>query len=234
MRRSLALATALAIWPFYAAAEQAASPPTPAPAVTTPPAPSESPAPAPVAATASTQSAPPASASADGAAPLAPTVAAPAGTAVEIEIVNAVSSKTAKTGDHFPIRLAEPIVEGDKVIVAAGAVGEGEVLDATHSRALGKPAKLVVAARYLEINGRQVRVKGMRLGGAGTDKTSEIVAESFIPYIGIFFDFQHGGEYVIPAGTRAQAKLAEDLTKAPVAPLAGGPTVTSDAPENHP
>jgi hypothetical protein len=169
-------------------------------------------------------------------APPAAQAAAPAGTVIEIEIVNALSSSTAKRGDYFPIRLCQPIVEGDKILVRAGATGEGQVVDAAPSGALGKPAKMVLAARYLEIDGHQVRLKAMRLGGAGADKTSQILAENLIPYVGILFDFQHGGEFEIPAGTRALAKLAEDLSSSPPPSSSAGqpPAVKSDIQEAHP
>src|ERR1700761_9037111 len=91
-----------------------------------------------------------------------PAVVAPAGpaapgavmgTVIDIEITESISTKTCKPEGMFAIRLASPIAVGGKVIIPAGAVGMGQIVDAEPAGALGRPAKLVLAARYLEING---------------------------------------------------------------------------------
>jgi hypothetical protein len=140
----------------------------------------------------------------------------PAGSPVIVELLHAVSSRSVKQGDYFPIRLAAPLVLDGRVIVPAGAAGEGQVVDAGRAGALGKPAKLVLAARHLMVDGNRVDLRAFRLGAAGRDNSSAIMVASFVPYVGMLALFAKGGEIDVPAGTLGQAKLAADFP-APVA-----------------
>src|SRR5579871_1667624 len=144
----------------------------------------------------------------------------PAGTRVIVEIVNPLSSKTIKRGDMFAIRLAAPITFEGRVVVPAGAEGQGQVVDAAPSHALGTPAKLLLAARYIGVDGTHVPLHGMAFGSTGQDQSMTVLAASFVPYVGVLAMFMHGGEVEIPAGSLAAAKLSADL---PVpAPAADG------------
>jgi hypothetical protein len=143
-----------------------------------------------------------------------------------LEIVEPISSKTHKRGDFFALRLAAPITVGGAVIVPAGAMGKGQVIDAAPAGMLGRPAKLLLAARYLEIDGAQAPLRGFHLGAAGKDNTNAIMGASFVPYLGVFAGFMKGGEIVIPAGALGAAKLGADLPAGP-APSAAQPTPAS-------
>ena len=138
---------------------------------------------------------------------------------VDIEVTELVSSKVVKIGDKFAIRLAYPIVKDGKVVVPAGTTGVGQVIDASPAGALGKPAKLLLAARYLDFNGAQIKLRTFQLGRVGVDNTGAIMAMSFVPIVGLGAMFMHGGEIEVPVGTRGQAKLVEDL---PIQPLLVG------------
>lgn len=74
----------------------------------------------------------------------------PAMTLIAIEIIAPISSKTAKVGEMFPIKLSQPIYVGGNLIVPMGAKGYGEVVHAAKARAAGKAGELIIAARYLE------------------------------------------------------------------------------------
>lgn len=146
---------------------------------------------------------------------------------VILEVAEPISSKAQKRGDTFAIRLAAPIVANGQVLVPAGAMGRGQVVDAAAAGPLGRPAKLVLAARYLEVNGAQLPLRAFHLGSAGTDNTNAIMAASFIPYVGIFAGFVKGGEIIIPAGALGQAKLGADYPPAATASPAVTPAVAS-------
>lgn len=140
----------------------------------------------------------------------------PAGTPVELQLLDDVGSR-GKRGDRFRIRLSEPLLQGDAVVVPAGAEGIGEITYAAKAGMAGKPGELLLAARYLVIDGRQVRLRAFRLGGSGQDHTAGAFALAFAT--GPFALFLHGGEIEIPAGATGVAKLAEDLfVAAPGAP----------------
>lgn len=149
-------------------------------------------------------------------APAAPRVAA--GAQVIVELVDAVSSRSVKQGDMFPIRLASPITLDGRVVVPAGALGEGQVVDAGKAGALGRPAKLVLAARYVKVDGVRIDLRGFRVGAAGRDNSNAIMVASFVPYVGMLALFAKGGEIDVPAGTLGQAKLVADLSVAAPTP----------------
>lgn len=166
-----------------------------------------------------TQSAEP---SAVAPAPEAPPVAAPsqvlipgcltAGTPVVVEMTQMISSTTSRLGDRFPIRLAEPVLVNGATCVSSGATGQGEIIDVAPAGMGGRQAKLVVAARYLELDGRQVRIRGMSLMSAGDSQVDMATGLLLVPYAGLAVVFLKGGEIAMPSGTRATAKLAEDFT----------------------
>jgi hypothetical protein len=155
-------------------------------------------------------------------APEGPPVAAPsqvlipgclkAGTPVFVETTQMISSTTSRIGDRFPIRLAEPVMVNGAPCVSPGATGQGEIIDVAPAGMGGRQAKLVVAARYLELDGRQVRIRGMSLMSAGESQVDLATGLLLVPYAGLAVVFLKGGEIAMPSGTRATAKLAEDFT----------------------
>lgn len=162
------------------------------------------------------QSAPPAAAAPPASASPAPGGAASphrvaADSLVSIEIAEPLSSKTLKRGDMFAIRLAQPIMLDGAVLVPAGVAGQGQVVDAGGSGMLGKPAKLVLAARYLDWNGQRIPLHAFRWGEAGVDRTGAVFAVSMVPYAGVLSIFIRGGDIEIPVGAHALAKLGADV-----------------------
>lgn len=160
------------------------------------------------------------------------------GTVVTLEILEPLSSALAKRGDKFRLRLADTLsVEGNEVL-ASGMEGVGEIIHAEKSRSGGKPGELLLAARYLEHAGARISLRGLKLGGAGKDNVNAALATSFA--LGPLALFVRGREIVIPAGTRAQAKIsvAADLTpqpglatSLPTTPSTAGAAVGAPAPE---
>jgi hypothetical protein len=139
-----------------------------------------------------------------------PVVTLPAFTPVDIEILTPLNSKTTKMGEFFDIRLAEPIMLDGRIIVPAGAVGQGEVIHSAKARAGGKAGELILAARYIEDRGQKILLRSFKFG-ATTGKSNRdgaliagvVVAAPLVLFIS-------GGNVDVPAGTRAQAKTSED------------------------
>ena len=166
------------------------------------------------------------------AAPSAPSVSEPAGasagcctvparTLVEIEILDRINSKTNRTRDRFAIRLAEPLIVEGRLIAPAGTRGVGEVVHAAKAGSSGKAGELILAARYLELDGSQIKLRSFRYGqSAGRDKTGSVavgnmVAAAVLPVASVLGFLVSGGNVDIPAGTRASAQTAEALVLAP-------------------
>src|SRR5438270_3162590 len=78
----------------------------------------------------------------------APAVAAvtnlPAGTRVEVRLVNPISSGNATVGQRFTFEAAAPVVVNNRVVIAKGAAGTGHVVSV--SKAQGKSAGKITLA----------------------------------------------------------------------------------------
>lgn len=141
----------------------------------------------------------------------------PDGSLVMIEIAEALSSKTAQRGQFFKLRLMQPLAATEGVLLPVGTEGVGEVIHAERGRGGGKAGELILAARHLQGPDGLIKLRGMKLGGSGTDKTGAALAASFVLPLG---GFVRGSEIEIPLGTNAVAKLAGAIRLPPlVTPL---------------
>jgi hypothetical protein len=137
-------------------------------------------------------------------------------TPVILEIMAPVGSKISKTGDSFPIRLAAPIVIDGKEWVPAGVTGVGEVVHAKKSGGMGAAGELVLAARYLEVDGRRLPLRSLNLAAAGKSGIAAVnavnvgSAVSPVP-IGLIGFFISGGQMTVPQGTIVPAKTRENF-----------------------
>ncbi|NKJ02142.1 hypothetical protein FHW92_004244 [Novosphingobium sp. SG707] len=144
----------------------------------------------------------------------------PALTPVRIEILEAQGSAISKPDAHFPIRLVDPVLLDGKTIIPAGATGEGEVVHAKKSSMSGGPGELILAARWLDVNGHQVRLRSMHLSENGKSSIKDvnrimIASAATVPVAAMLGWFMKGKEVVVPSGTYAEAKLAADFSVEP-------------------
>ncbi len=156
----------------------------------------------------------------------APESVVPKGTSIVVEITDLVSTKTAKRDDWFNLRLAEPVTLKDAIVIPEGTPGKGQVVDAGKPGMGGKPGKLVLAARYLEFEGRQIPIHALRLGLKADDNSGASVA------VGIAFGIVGlavtGGDMEVQPGTKARAKLAVDFVPDATGATPAAPAATVD------
>ncbi len=138
----------------------------------------------------------------------------PALTPIELVIDANLGSKVSKSGDTFPIRLAKPIIVDGREVLAAGFVGQGEVVHAKKSAGMGAAGELVLAARFLTVGDRQLKLRSMRFGTAGKDEINSVVAVNALSVasplpVGMLGFFVTGKNIEIPQGTVAVAKNSE-------------------------
>lgn len=158
----------------------------------------------------------------------------PALTPVSIEILAPLGSKTSKSGDTFPIRLAAPIVVAGKEIVAAGATGMGEVIHAKKSGGMGAAGELVLAARYIDLGGLRLPLRSFNLSANGKSSIAQVdalavaSAASPIPVSVIGF-FINGGQITVPEGTVAWAKTREAFSLGTLSTSKEAPPPTTSA-----
>jgi hypothetical protein len=144
----------------------------------------------------------------------------PEGTAVAVQLVDAVGTEQAKAGDHLPIRVAAPVIVDGQVVLPAGTPGSGHVVQASGAGFGGKGAKLVVSADYITVGGGQVPLGGLQLTGTGKDHSTAADLASLGGWISLPLGFVGfavtGGEIEIPAGTNAAAKVARTVDLRPL------------------
>lgn len=96
-------------------------------------------------------------------------------TVVRLMVLNEVSTRTAKVGDRFVLRVDEPVVVNGVTVIPVGAKAWGEVLDAAKSGGVGRAGKIEAKLLYLEHGGVQIPISGERKS-AGERGTTQVVA----------------------------------------------------------
>ena len=146
-------------------------------------------------------------------------------TPVRIELAEALSSRTSITGETFAISLAYPVVIDGREVVPAGAKGGGEIIHAKKTGA-GVGGELVLAARYLSLGDRQLRLRSMKLNGAGRDQQGLAFAVGVA--VGLPALFIRGKHIDVPTGAFADAKTAEAFWLDTVGAEVGTPSSASN------
>jgi hypothetical protein len=154
--------------------------------------------------------------------PPAPCCIVPARTPIDIEFVDTVNSRANNNGDRFAFRLAEPLIVDGQVVAPAGTPGVGEVVHAAHASFGGKAGELILAVRYLDLNGTRIPLRSLRYGPRqGRDNSGAVTAGAMVtavvlPVASVLAFVISGGEVNIPAGTRANAMTSTEISLPPV------------------
>jgi len=154
-----------------------------------------------------------------------PCCVVPAGTPVAVEMAQTVSTRTAKAGDAFDIRLAAPLIVDGRVVLPQGTPGVGRVVQSSGPGIGGKGAKLILSAEYLNAPGGAVKLSAMQLTGTGKDHSNAanmlgVGGLVFMP-LGLAGIVMTGEAIEIPSGVVAAAKIADDVTLQQVAMASG-------------
>ena len=139
------------------------------------------------------------------------TITVPAKTPVLLSFTNLVSSKTGVNGTPLQFTLAEDLILNSQIIIPRGTLATGEIIHAQKSSFGGKPGELILAARYLEFKGKQIKLRSLKpiagpYVGKNYKNTSYGVA-MLSPIAGVFIT---GSEITIPEGTLALAMIADE------------------------
>ena len=139
----------------------------------------------------------------------------PKTTPLIIAIDKELGSKISQTGETFPIRLVEAVWVDGVEVLPAGITGQGEVVHAKKAGLAGAAGELVLAARYLDFNGRRIALRSFRFMeagesslGKGQDNTGvSNITTAIAGPIGFFIG---GGNTNVLPGTIANAKTRND------------------------
>lgn len=134
-------------------------------------------------------------------------------TPVELETIDAVSSRTSKAGDFFKLKVRADVLAADgAILIPSGTPAVGQVVHAARSGSGGKGGELILAARYLELPQGQVKLRS-GFGAAGKARVGATLASSVV--IGPFAMLIKGKDLELPAATPLSARLAQDTNFAP-------------------
>lgn len=131
------------------------------------------------------------------------------GTAVRLEFVTSVNSKTADVGDKIELRLTDDIRDGNTVLVAKGAKAEATITEADKTGIGGAPGNIVFQVNSMNVDGKTIPLKGTA-SLEGDPKQPN--AAMLIPVVGFFTLFRHGKNAEIKAGTPMTAYVAADTS----------------------
>lgn len=151
----------------------------------------------------------------------------PAGSSIRVELGEEISTKTIVRGAQFKIRLGAPIIVNGVELAPKGASGIGEVVHVAKGGAGGKPAELIVAARYVNVGDTRVPIRGFKLTGMGEDRGGEAMAVMLAA--GVASMLVRGGDLVMPEGAWGYAKVASDVTLPTPPPQAAPATEVTQA-----
>ncbi|MBI2679837.1 MAG: hypothetical protein HYX25_02380 [Candidatus Solibacter usitatus] len=85
--------------------------------------------------------------------PKAANITVPAGTRIQVRLVESLSTSRNRAGDKFTATLDQPIVQGEKVVVPKGTAFHGHVTSAKDSGRLKGRAVLGLTLDSLDLNG---------------------------------------------------------------------------------
>jgi hypothetical protein len=135
----------------------------------------------------------------------------PALSLVTLQVNDAITSKTAKRGDRFALTMLNEISVDGVVVVPRGSRGEGEVVHAAGTGFGGRPGELLVAARFLMVDGQKLPLQSFRIARAGENNvnTALILAAAGGVIGAVASMFITGTSAEITAGQIAIAKTAQ-------------------------
>lgn len=132
-----------------------------------------------------------------------------AGTPVELEMAQTVTTRgrTWKKGDAFELSVSEPVTIGEYVVIPQGALAFGHVSEVTGPGVFGKSGKIEVQIDHLVLGGRKLKLTGLhRSEGKGA-----LTSVGSFAAAGPLAVFIQGDEGTIAQGSPVTAYLADGL-----------------------
>jgi hypothetical protein len=178
-------------------------------------------------------------------APLQGTAIAPAsmsvlrvGTVVPLKTSEQLTTKDkmARVGERFRLEVAENVMVDGQTVIPVGSPAMGEVTEVRNKGMWGKSGHLTAQVLYVQVNGRQIRLRGTFDDKGVTGTAGVVAAIAFVPIAGFITT---GTSANIPVGSGIKAFVDEDVpvqlaatapaqaplvAVAPAAPIAAIPT----------
>ncbi|MBD1364412.1 hypothetical protein IDJ77_11385 [Mucilaginibacter sp. ZT4R22] len=103
------------------------------------------------------------------------------GSMLTVELMQALSSKTANSGDVLEFQTTEPLIVGDRVILNKGLKVSGRITECQKARGMGKAGSLNFSIDFLTLeDGRIVKLTDVDIKETGKTTTGAAVAEAVL------------------------------------------------------
>lgn len=135
-------------------------------------------------------------------------------TLIRLMVLNEVSTRRARAGDRFVLRVDEAVQVDGMTIIPVGAKAWGEVLDAEPSGMAGKGGSLSVRLLYVEVGGEHVPISG-KTANEGEDGTTQLALSALA--LGPLALLGRGNNAKLKAGHIFNAYFTRDLLFDPAA-----------------
>lgn len=134
-----------------------------------------------------------------------------AGAEVPLRLEEALNSndKTIREGHRFRMTVANDVLLGGQVVIPAGSLATGEVVDVRRKGMWGKSGRIVARVLNFRVGDRLIRLTGSFDDKGVTGTAGVVGAIVFVPIAGFFMT---GTSAQMPAGSGVKAFLDEDLT----------------------
>ena len=132
----------------------------------------------------------------------------PMGTPLLLATRTELNTKINHPGDRFYLEVAEPLVHRGQVVVPVGSIAVGEVMRSERNGHFGKRGEIDIRIDYVETPSGPVRLTGRSARQGRGQGLLSIGGALFVSWPMMFI---HGTSGRVPANTRVQAYLADDL-----------------------
>ena len=127
------------------------------------------------------------------------------GTPVILELISGIKSNKAKSGQMVDFRVVSDVKANGIVVIPAGSIAKGQVIESQKSGIFGQPGELRVAIKSVTaIDGTVVPLMASEFNDEGKDK---LVVSIIGGLLCLFPFFMKGGKAEMPAGTQIQAAI---------------------------
>jgi hypothetical protein len=132
-----------------------------------------------------------------------------AGTAIQLETVNRISSETVRVGQTVDFRVRQDVKVDGKTAIAAGTIARGQVVRAQKARGIGREGFVEIQLRSVEaVDGTEVFLSGGNVYAEGDDK--QVLSIVLGVFLCILFLLIKGENADIPAGYQVSPSVASN------------------------
>jgi hypothetical protein len=124
----------------------------------------------------------------------------PANTTITLEFQERLVSGVSAKGATFKMQVAWDVRIDDAVVIPRGTPAVGEIIDSKKAGILGKAGVLVLSARFIHLEQRDVRLHSALLDSVGDTRYA---LASVIPFV-------MGDKATVEVGTLVKARTARD------------------------